>query len=430
MAWRKLSALYFNVDASRVLQVDAATRAFEHRDRLPPLERYLTEGFYYTNANRQADQAIAAYRRALDIAPNDPTAINNLGLVLNVTGQFAAAESVLRRGMGARQPSMSMADNLVDALASQRKWSAVDTVFLEADRASRPDHPSRYLIRINAAMARRDYPRAESLVTAHEGRPGGALPIPPVLYSRIDLDMLHGHYAHARRVLQELSDSALAAGERGDAADAAVAPVLMAGELGSPADARRALDAALAGPAFRGLDSADVPLLDLARAYAVLGDAEGVRRQRRLLEAREPLATWRPRESSRWDGIEAEAAHRWRDAAVAYSAVAMARSCAPCDSYRAGKMWDAAGQADSAIAYYRHGTDRPPLNGGDEEAYLYPLALRRLGALYEERGNRAQALEWYTRFLDLWHDADPDLQPVVRDIRGRVSRLTAEPRSP
>jgi tetratricopeptide (TPR) repeat protein len=279
-------------------------------------------------------------------------------------------------------------------------------------------------------MARRDYPRADSLVTAHEGRASGSFPIPPVLFTRIDLDMLHGRYAHARRVLGELGDSSLAAGERGDAATTAVAPALMAAELGRTADARRLLETALAGPAFRGLDTADVPVVDLARAYALLGEADAVRRERRLLEAREPGTMGRPGETRRWDGLEAQAARRWRDAAVAYSAVTLARSCAPCESYRAAQMWDAAGDADSAIAYYRRGTDRPPLNGGDEEAYLYPLALRRLGARYEERGDRAQAITWYSRFLDLWHDADPDLQPIVRDVRDRVSRLTAEPRAP
>ena len=428
MAWRRLSALYFNMGASRVVQVDAATRAFRHRDRLPPLERYLTEGFYYSNT-WQLDRSITAYRAALDVAPDDQVATNNLALNLNFSGQFAAAESVLRRGMRTN-PTMSYADNLVDALAAQQKWNSLDTVFEQADRASSPDHPSRYLIRINAAMAHRDYRRADSLVTAHERRASGTFPIPPVLFTRIDLDMLHGRYAHARQVLEEAGDSSLAAGERGDAATSAVAPALMAAELGRTADARRLLEAALAGPAFRGLDTADIPLAGLARAYALLGEADAVRRQRRLLEAREPGTMGRPGETRRWDGLEAQAARRWRDAAVAYSAVTMARSCAPCESYRAAQMWDAAGEADSAIAYYRRGTDRPPLNGDDEEAYLYPLALRRLGARYEERGDRAQAITSYSRFLDLWRDADSDLQPIVRDVRDRLARLTAEPRSP
>ena len=40
-------------------------------------------------------------------------------------------------------------------------------------------------------------------------------------------------------------------------------------------------------------------------------------------------------------------------------------------------MWDAAGESDSAIAYYRRGTDRPPLNGGDETPGLVRYATWR-----------------------------------------------------
>ncbi|MCZ6746746.1 MAG: tetratricopeptide repeat protein, partial [Acidobacteria bacterium] len=55
-----------------------------------------------------------------------------------------------------------------------------------------------------------------------------------------------------------------------------------------------------------------------------------------------------------------------------------------------------------------------------------PATLRRLGELYEERGDRQKAVEYYSRFVDLWTDADADLQPTVEDIRGRVARLVRE----
>ena len=51
---------------------------------------------------------------------------------------------------------------------------------------------------------------------------------------------------------------------------------------------------------------------------------------------------------------------------------------------------------------------------------------RVLGELYEARGNVAQARAYYAKFVDLWNDADPVLQPAVRDIRNRLARLTAE----
>ena len=33
---------------------------------------------------------------------------------------------------------------------------------------------------------------------------------------------------------------------------------------------------------------------------------------------------------------------------------------------------------------------------------------------------------YYTRFVDLWKDADAELQPAVRDVRGRIARLAGE----
>ena len=51
---------------------------------------------------------------------------------------------------------------------------------------------------------------------------------------------------------------------------------------------------------------------------------------------------------------------------------------------------------------------------------------KRLGELYEARGERAEAREYYGRFVELWKDADPELQPVVRDVRARIARLAGE----
>ena len=105
-------------------------------------------------------------------------------------------------------------------------------------------------------------------------------------------------------------------------------------------------------------------------------------------------------------------------------------SCSPCGTFYSAQMWEAASEPDSAIAYYRRGADRPAVSHNDEDALLYPFALRRLGDLYEQKGDRYAAIDWYSRFVDLWHDADPDLQPIVRDVRDRLARLTAEPRAP
>jgi hypothetical protein len=37
-----------------------------------------------------------------------------------------------------------------------------------------------------------------------------------------------------------------------------------------------------------------------------------------------------------------------------------------------------------------------------------------------------KALDYYGRFVDLWRDADPELQPQVEEIRQRIARLAQE----
>ena len=52
-------------------------------------------------------------------------------------------------------------------------------------------------------------------------------------------------------------------------------------------------------------------------------------------------------------------------------------------------------------------------------------AARRLGELYEAKGDRPKALQYYEHFVDLWKTADPELQPQVADVKRRIARLRA-----
>jgi tetratricopeptide (TPR) repeat protein len=80
-------------------------------------------------------------------------------------------------------------------------------------------------------------------------------------------------------------------------------------------------------------------------------------------------------------------------------------------------------QADSAIAtgeLYLSGTQ--PGRLGQDALYLAGIR-QRLGEMYEAKGNTDKALTHYQAFVELWKDADPELQPRVRDVRGRIERL-------
>ena len=58
-----------------------------------------------------------------------------------------------------------------------------------------------------------------------------------------------------------------------------------------------------------------------------------------------------------------------------------------------------------------------------------PAIRERLGQLYEEMGNTVKAIENYRAFIELWKNADPELQPRVADAKRRLARL-AQPEQP
>jgi hypothetical protein len=61
-----------------------------------------------------------------------------------------------------------------------------------------------------------------------------------------------------------------------------------------------------------------------------------------------------------------------------------------------------------------------------ENAWTMAPSLKRLGELYESRGDKVKAIENYSRFVEQWKEADPALQPTVRDVKERLVKLTGE----
>ncbi|HUX33558.1 MAG TPA: hypothetical protein VMV51_06765, partial [Gemmatimonadaceae bacterium] len=56
---------------------------------------------------------------------------------------------------------------------------------------------------------------------------------------------------------------------------------------------------------------------------------------------------------------------------------------------------------------------------GDDLAFVY----KSLGELYEAQGNPGEAANYYSKFVNLWQHADPDLQPQVADVKKRLAHL-------
>ena len=102
--------------------------------------------------------------------------------------------------------------------------------------------------------------------------------------------------------------------------------------------------------------------------------------------------------------------------------------CGYCSLPRLGEAYEGAGEPDSALAVYERAANADELYGMYQWGDVMAPTYKRVGELYEERNDRDKAVEYYNRFVELWQDADEELQPQVRDVRARIARLVGEGR--
>ena len=78
MAYRSMASAYGNIGWQGPRK-NARQKAFELRDRVSDRERFLIEGDYYWTSEKTLDKAIEAYSGLLELYPDDPIALTNLG---------------------------------------------------------------------------------------------------------------------------------------------------------------------------------------------------------------------------------------------------------------------------------------------------------------------------------------------------------------
>jgi tetratricopeptide (TPR) repeat protein len=82
------------------------------------------------------------------------------------------------------------------------------------------------------------------------------------------------------------------------------------------------------------------------------------------------------------------------------------------------------GRDEEALGWY--GTFPGP-GSGDRVDYSYlAYAHLRRAQLHERLGETEEALENYGKFVELWVDAEPQLQPLVEQARERMAELAGE----
>ncbi len=420
MAHRKISVLNYNL-GDRGAARRAAETALRHRERLPELERYLTEANYHNDIEGDADEVILAYERALALKPDDGTALNNLSNVLATRGRPDEAVDLLERAVAGQGASSVAHFNL-----GRRRLQAGDRAgALEALAEYRARYPAHIYVPWSGyleALADFDldglHRAAEELAAIESPRTY------PELGQRylLAVDLHRGRVGEARDHVerQTFAGSAGLADLMGLGFTGAVlgAPSLELHVLDRAERLPLSVDAALARSDADGLALGEVVTWAAATLLAQGGHP---RRGRALLAERDDgTLSWHGRRALATAALlAAEGRH---DAAIgALDEAEDELRCQPCTDWVAAPIFEAVGRTEEAIARWERIRDRPM------EIEMLPWArivsAKRLAPLYEQVGDTANAIASHRALAEAWADADPELQPQVRNARERITAL-------
>jgi tetratricopeptide (TPR) repeat protein len=427
MAYRRLAMSLSNSGTQTARVQMLIEKGYDHRERLGDVERSLLEGAYFDVGPKQDPaKAAAAYEATLELSPDNFTALNNLALIYRNERNFAKAEPLYRRAIAVDSLRNTSQGGLMAVLAGAGRLGEADQVAAHAERLF-PRGPTPFAsARVEIAWASGQLDSATVLaerLPLLAGRSARQRAFAAQTRSRVAL--ARGKLGMARQLRGTMDSAFMETGSRA---------THLAISLGNAFDdvwlrndraaATRAIDAALAATPTASLDPVNRPHVDLVRALAtvgrvdaakaVLADFEETRRNTTLITDKTQRA--------QMTGDIAMAEKRYDAAAASYREAA--RPLAPWERLPdLARAYDLGGHVDSALAVYARyaaGSDYGRLN--TDATYLGP-SLKRLGELYEEKGDRDNAAKAYARFIELWKNADPELQPHVTEARRRLEKL-------
>ncbi len=429
MAWRKLGVLLSNRNVEGGRALEAEKRAFAHRDRLTTRERYLTEGTYYNDVERDRGRAITAYENLLDLNPDDAWALNNLGVLAGAQGDHARALELYERSFAADPSSLIALGNQSVMLKKLGRTEEARAVLEEALRIT-PEAPDMVNRLAELEIGEGNFERAaalyDSVAVLGSGsgywnwiaQEGAVL----LADTRGRIEEAEAERARASRFLVEEGWGGTYLWR---ASWSAWTRLLGARD---PESAALILDEALNRYPPETIPDGEAPLLNLAMISAALGRTE---------EAEAYLERYRTAEASfagnGWDVTlervaRAQLAEQAGDAAAAVELYdSLERSnCPECGPFYKGFLLEAKGDRAGAIAawetyvaqgwHIRHILDAMGLG----------TVLESLGRLHDEEGDPEQAAIYYAQFVELWQDADPEFQPRVEAARARLEEIVRE----
>ncbi|CAN5760199.1 hypothetical protein BH23GEM3_BH23GEM3_00410 [soil metagenome] len=417
MAYRKIAVALQNLQIRPEDRRRASIRAYELRDRLPELERHIATGFYHVQVSGDIDAAVRAYEQALLIDSLNASVSNNLANNYSLLARYDEAARLYARSLRDR-PFLALYTNLARTRYEMGDRAGASAT-LDSATVALPDAAGVNRMQAILAAADMDHAAADSLIGVLESRARTAGDREWARHLRGLTAAMRGHVREAERLRSAAGAELWLADPVSIATDLAELQLLR----GDTAGALRRMRAAVA-------ERQDGSWSELAAAAIYIFTEAGA-----AADATEVLKAWQAEVPADARGIEGRVAWELSQGRVALarrdyagaleSFGGLRQRCPGCGSYitlMIARTYDAMGDADRAIAEYKRGEEMPDVNV-DDHLLEYPRSLRRLAELYDARGDSQEATVYYSRFVELWQGADPELQPWVRTAQARLRTL-------
>ncbi|MBA4072770.1 MAG: hypothetical protein C0497_13170 [Gemmatimonas sp.] len=426
MAWRRIAASYSNDRGSQAAQQAASTKAYQYRDRLSESERLLTEAYYWSNGpTPDREKTIAAYEALIERDSTNRSATNNVAIVYWQMRDRAKAEALYRRAIAVAQPFGGSFAGLMQVQIEQGKIAAAESTLALFERKL-PAHGGISTARAIVVLAKGNLAAADSIMRnsmptlrSDDARRITAGGMANILTARGRVR--EGMKWTAQTIPAQGVSAVLDAGRLGVMLDSAW---VQAYYLNDATTAKATVKRALERVPINSLAAPDRPWATLLGIAAVTRDAAAARTYAAAQERDMVSATLGMFKGavSVTRGLLAMAENRPTDAAALFGEADKSDLGSEQIGPWRAQAFDLANQPDSAIAEFERFVAFRDATYSLRRDYLAG-SHKRLGELYDAKGNAAKAIEHYQKFVDLWKDADPELQPKVREVRTRLDAL-------
>jgi tetratricopeptide (TPR) repeat protein len=422
-------AIYLNnMGIERSAQLESLGKAFQFRHNLPDAERYYAEASYYSTATGESQKAINAYRSLLEVEPDHPDGANDLGFEYMILRDYEQALEMYRLHLENHPETAFTHINAMQVLVNMGRIEEAREQW-EAFREANPDHLFVPWSETGLAMAEGDYGTARAQTQALREQVRGNLGAEQAVTIQLwRIAWLQGRLEEAERYGAEVLDLADEMELGAEYLESAATIARMRASVGRPAaEIVAPIDRALASYPLDALDPLDRPYLQLASLLAGAGRVEDART---LLESfeRDVPVQYQPMWEA-WHhaarGRLAEAEGRLGVAADEYRATDT-RGCVACAMTDLAALQARQGDAQAAIATYEEYLATPSWLKLPSDAEGLARTYEHLGQLYDEAGDQESAAKYYALFVELWQEADLELQPRVQAAQARLEEIVRE----